>query len=445
MFNSDGTKMWAAAASATGSDNDDSIYEITMSTAWDPSTGSFNTTPFMLNSQGSTWKFSGIIDDQYIIDISSGMRILKMSTAGTMADGVEALGRRLENHLEAYGGNDTLSWMTVVDDTTNSAYRLTYGSNSTGVHMASVSSTFDWEDNRLYGTDGIIQSPINDFIVDPTMAVTTSTAPASVAFSANGRYMIWGYHHSSSTNEINIYKMNVPFTMSAGYSLIYTHTESDSLKYPRLNYDGKGFSAFNVDDRVLDISLFRDLTGTGKPVYNLQETLSRPTTSVDSNGNGAFDWTPDGKFLLTFGEYWGSSQTKYLYMYRTDDPFNPTTDTEHYTSAANPISDGMQDMFLTNNDPTELYLATDGSKFLFCGSSHEYLFEATLSSAKDIDATITWPDEFKFNYYPFRFANNNMGNGRYMSPCGRWSFGTTAGDLVRVSNPSRKYGKAIDS
>jgi hypothetical protein len=413
FFKSDGTKLFLS-----GTDND-SVYLYNLSTAWDISTASYDTS-FSVTSQdtlptgiyikpdGTKMYVTGYASDaiyQYSTVLNTAS--LNLST-GSVFDLTPTSDVQVTLSNPADSG--TVSQATLL---------LTGGAVNTydvaGATYDSKSFDFsDYEPTLLYG--GFFKPDGTKFFIigtgtDKVQAFNLSTAwdistvsAASEEFSPTQA----GTEPISLSFKSDGTKM---YVSSYGGLTVYQYSLSTAWDVSTATYDSKSFSyssqtnaAYHFELSLDGTKLYVNTFGSSSPgpgfifQYTLStawdiSTASYGSVSLDLDASPApalaaqcfsFTFSDDGTKLFNMAESSGDAK---VFQYDLTSAWDISTATYAGDAYSYDITDGDQ------NDPTVFRLGDSGEKMYYGGTSDQTIYQFTIASAGTItyDSTLEWP------------------------------------------------------
>jgi len=260
-FNNDGTKMYVSGSQY------DSIYQYTLSTAFDVSTASYDSVSFSVASQeaapyGVTFNNDGA--KMYLVGpVSDSVFQYSLSTAFDLSTA------SYDSVSFSVSGQDTLPIGMVFDNDGSKLFIV--GGTNNSVFQYSLSTAFDLSTASY---DSVSFS-----------VATEDTAPAGIAFNIDGTKM---------------------FISGTGNDAVYQYTLSTAFNLSTASYDSISFSVSGQDSQPYGIAFKSDgskmyIVGAGTDtVYQYSTGTSGVTTftypaSVDWAGGTAPDAPADGE------------------------------------------------------------------------------------------------------------------------------------------------------
>ena len=258
-FKTDGTKMYM------GGNTNDTIYQYSLSTAWDVSTASYDSVSFSVSAQEAT------IRDIVFNNDGTGMYIVGST-------------------------NDTVYQYTL-----STAYDLStasYASKSFSVSTQAAAPTgiaFNDTGTKLFVVDITTQ---NVFQYSLSTAYDISTASyTSVSFSVTSQ--------ESSPREVEFNSEGTKFfIVGTGNDTVYQYTLTTAYDLSTASYSGVSFSVATQDDNPQGLSFKMDGTKMYMIGTSLQSVFQYSTVSLtqtlDLSTGTTFSFTPSGATTVSF-------------------------------------------------------------------------------------------------------------------------------------------------
>lgn len=385
-FNNNGTVMLV-----TGT-NTATVYQYNLTTAWDLSTASYSETSFTLSAPGATVTtptglFWGDNGNSLYVTAQSNAFVGQYSTT------------LITNDLD-------LSTGSVFEINANTDFKI-------GLSNPAASGTVSGATLLLSNTPSVSHDPsISEFIAVQDPISATFTGIFSVRFNNDGTKMyVGGADSASSSNGISELSLSVPWDI--------TSVNTTRIAY----YNSSG------SNNVLDFFFKPD----GTKLYVLgysddavtQHTLSTPwdisTASSDSVSKSvnAQDVTPHSLFFKPDGtKFWMSGNSTALNEYTMSTPWDVST--ASYTGNTTG---------LTGSTQYGIAFVPDGSKVYMMGASG-VLYGYTLGTAWDATTLVKPPF---MSYDAQTAANNNRPYALTFSEDGEYWYGVDQTEVIQFS------------
>ena len=335
-FNSEGTKMFVAEA------DNDSVYQYSLSTAFDLSTASYNNVSFSISSQDTTvvgLTFNGDGTKMYITGSITGT-VYQYSTGSTLA--TATFDTSTGNYFTHTPSADAEYGFSNAGDVQTFQLEVTGASSG----YASVS---DWSyDSKSFSL------------------LSENSPPRGIAFNNDGTKM---YSCSSSTDTVVEYILSTAFDISTAsynnvsFSLSSTATVSQGLEFNDVGT--KMYVVGNSTDKIFeyDLSTAFDLSTASYNSVNLS------VSSQDTNPFG-IRFKPDGTSLYMVG---GTNDTVFQYTLTT--AFDLST--ASYASKSFSVSS-------QETTPEGVAFNSNGTKMYVVGGAGDDINQYSLSTAYDV-------------------------------------------------------------
>jgi sugar lactone lactonase YvrE len=368
FFKSDGTKMYMCG---TGTDT---LYQYSLSTAWDVSTASYDSVSFSLTGQGTfpTSLFFKSDGTQFYTTDTNGVFKYSLSTAWDIS---------------------TASFTETFNSTTESASPYQSWFKSDGTRMFVLGASND----RIY-----------QYTTEGTLATKTLDMSTGTAFEI------------TPTADIQIGLSNPAASGTVSQATLLLDGAFNSFDLSTASYDNVNFSVSSQDLVPMDVRFKPDGTkmyvlGRGNDAvyqYSLSTAFDLSTASYDSvlfyvNSQDAnpygFEFKPDGLKFYVVGN---SNDT--VYQYSLSAAWDMST--ASYDSVSFSISQDTVPYGVTFND--------DGTKMYILGLINDSVFQYSLSTAYDLSTASYDSVSFAFTSQdtaPLGFVFNNDGTKAFMS------------------------------
>jgi len=339
-FNNNGTKLYLTGNST------DTIYQYTLSTAFDLSTASYDSVSFSISSQDTTPRdllFNGNGTKMYLMGGNTGtVYQYSLSTAFNLStasyDSVSFSVASQDTSPLGFAFNNDGTSMYVVGSANNSVYQysLSTAYDLSTASYASKSFSFASQDTTAY----------------------------TITFNSNGTKMFMVGSQNDSGYQ---------YSLSTAYDISTATYDSISVDLSAAGNDPYGIT-FNNDET----SMY--LTGIGNTIYQYSTVLT--TAQLDLSTGSVFDYTPtsDVQVTLTNPAASGTSSGATLLLEGgasvAYDLANAAYDSVSFSVASQDVS---PEGLAFNNTGTKLYVVGDGT---------DKLYEYNLSSASDISTAV---------------------------------------------------------
>ena len=370
-FNPDGTKMYLSQSSNRA------IYEYSLSTAWDLSTTSYTGNNFGVASEdlfpyGITFKPDGT----------------KMYMVGNYTD-----------TIYQYSTGSTLTTNTL-DLSTGSVFEITPAAN-TQVSLSNPAASGTVSSSTLL-LDGVAAVVGYDLAIAAYNSVSFSVNsqdinPLDIAFNTDGTKM---YIMGSTSDSVLQYSLSTGFDLStASYDSVSFNVSSQDTNPRKLSFNNDGTKLY----------IFGTITDTVYQ-YSLSTAFDLSTTSYDSvSFNAASQATnPYGLAFNSDGTkmYLGSGTVFYQYSLSTAFDLSTTS----YDSVSFNVSS-------QDSDTPDLTFNNDGTKMYVVGTSNDNVYQYSLSTAFDLSTASYDSVSFSIgsqNDAPTALAFSNDGTKMYI-------------------------------
>jgi sugar lactone lactonase YvrE len=345
-FNNNGTKLYLTGNST------DTIYQYTLSTAFDLSTASYDSVSFSISSQDTTPRdllFNGNGTKMYLMGGNTGtVYQYSLSTAFNLStasyDSVSFSVASQDTSPLGFAFNNDGTSMYVVGSANNSVYQysLSTAYDLSTASYASKSFSFASQDTTAY----------------------------TITFNSNGTKMFMVGSQNDSGYQ---------YSLSTAYDISTATYDSISVDLSAAGNDPYGIT-FNNDET----SMY--LTGIGNTIYQYSTVLT--TAELDLSTGSVFDYTPtsDVQVTLTNPAASGTSSGATLLLNGGG--------SAGYDLANGVYSNLFYDGTSQSNQITKGELSSDGLKlYLFAGST---LYQYSLSTANDITTAVYDSVSFSF-------------------------------------------------
>jgi sugar lactone lactonase YvrE len=369
-FNDLGTKMYIIGAT------NDTIYQYSLSTAFDVSTASYDSVSFSISAQ--------LTLPSKMVFLNSGK---KMYILGRDSDSVfqYSLSTAYDVSTASY---DSISFSVASQETDPNSLALNnskdkmyiVGSNSDTVYQYSLGTTLELGTGSFASADvgKTIEANSGEFVLTATDgSYVEATAPTSYDQVASGDWSMYGVVYNAVDGDLELSSYSNGYALSsASYDSVFFSVASQSTTPLGLNFNPTGTRMFVVDIGTAYIyqynlsESFNILTA----VYTTSFLLSSQTTQpigVAFNSDGT-------KMFIA------SYNTSILYQYTLSTGFDVST--ASYDSVSLNVS-------AQQTNPRDLRFNSDGTKMFVVGGIAQAVSEYSLSTAFLL-STATFVDSF---------------------------------------------------
>lgn len=415
-FNNDGTKMYMVGVT------NDTVYQYSLSTAFDISTASYASISFYVGSQeaipcglrfnndGTKMFINGFNDDEFNeYSLSTAYNVSTASYVRNLYTGLFPRGMEF---------NSDGTKIYFVDDTNNSVYMATLStafniSTAGSFTQFSVSSeetapcgmTFNNDGTKMYivgesneinvynlsasfvlGTGSFSSTDVGKIIswnegkfhlLNTSGAVTQLTAPTSTGTAASGEWQLTGLNYDSTNDRINLYSIQNTFDIDSA-----TYTNKSFFAQIGTNNTPTDMS-WSADGTKLFINSYDDATIYSYPAST---AFDLNTVSTTSNGNlyyGSQLSNCYAMYITRNGEnvYLASYSTSGVISHFTlSTPFNLSTGSITSTFYASDINNDMGTYLRWS-----IFVSDDGN-YLYIGDSNYKINRWTLTNPYNVSA-----------------------------------------------------------
>ena len=391
VFNTDGTKLYV------GGTQNETIYQYTLSTAFDLSTASYDSVSFSVSGQESNLQgFIFSADGAKLFVVGGGSNTVYQYSLSTSFD----LSTASYNSISfSVSGQDTQPYDVIFNS--NGTKMYVAGNNTDTIYQYSLSSGFD-----------LSTASYNSI----SFSVSGQDAtPVGIRYNDNGTKL---FMLGATNDSIYQYSLSTAFDLStASYDSVSFSVASQSTAPQGLTSNGDGTKMYVIDavgdsiyqystvlyTQTLDLSTGSvfEITPTSDIQINLSNpadsgTVSQATLLLDQAGVGSYDIEnatyANKSFSVTSEEanprglFFKTDGTK---MYVTGNggqevnEYNLSTAFDVSTSTYNQVfSVSSQDTY-----PMSLFFKSDGTKMYVLGNTNDAVYEYTLSTAWDISTS----------------------------------------------------------
>jgi DNA-binding beta-propeller fold protein YncE len=336
VFNNNGTKLYMLGTTS------DSVFQFSLSTAYDVSTGSYDSVSFSVASEqanGRGLAFNADGTQMYIVGFSSDIFIYNLSTAFDIS-------------TASYSGTSFS-----VSSEMSEPHDLTFNSDGTKMYIISTNTDSVHQYSTALNTASLDLSTGSVFEITPTSDIQVSlTNPAASGTSSGATLLLDG----AGTTEYDLGNASYD---SVSFSVASQDTVPFGLAF---NNDGtKMYTVGNGNDSICQYSLSR--------AFDLS-TASYDSVSFSVNSQ---DSLPRGIVFNTDGTkiYMVGSTNDSVYQYSLSTAFNLSTASYDSVSFSVTSQDG---------NPLGLAFNNDGSKMYMLGNLSRSVHQYTLSTAFDL-------------------------------------------------------------
>jgi sugar lactone lactonase YvrE len=341
FFKSDGLKMY------TLGDNFDEVYQYTLSVAWDVSTATYDTVYYELSSTPINVRsvfFKSDGSSLYVADISS--------------DNVS------QHNLSSSWDISTASFSSKILPLSRESATM-------------VSLFFKDDGTKMYTVEYSSRS-VSQYSLSTAWNVSTATYDTSFSFKNESDQLV---HMSIGSNGTKMYMID------RVSDAILQYTLSSAWDVSTASYDSKSYT---ISEDTSPNSMFFKSDGTKMYVIGdqnntvYQYTLSTPwdvsTASYDSK---SFDVTSEG--VTPFHMYMNSSGTKMFILQTSNVIFQYTLSTPYDVSTASYDSISY-DTSSQDSNSRGLFFKSDGSKMFVLGNTTDSVYQYTVSIAWNLES-----------------------------------------------------------
>jgi DNA-binding beta-propeller fold protein YncE len=402
-FNNDGTKMYMVGTVS------DSVYQYSLSTAFNVSTASYDSVSFSVSGQ-----------DSAPTDIAFNTDGTKMYMIGISSDSVHqySLSTAFNVSTASY---DSVSFSVNSQDT--APYSIAFNNNGTKMYMSGVNS----DSVHQYSLSTAFDLSTASYDSVSFSVASQESNPVGIAFNNDGSKM---YVVGVSNDRVHQYSLSTAFDLStASYdSVSFSVNSQDPSPYGiAFNNDGSKMYVVGISsDRVYEYRLAGP--------YSIQ-----PKYTGNSFNVAAQDANPAG---IAFNN---DGTKMYMVGYGNDRVYQYSLSTAFDLSAASYDSVSFS---VVNQDtiPRGIAFNTDGTKMYMIGLNSDSVYQYSLSTAFDLSTASYDSVSFSVSAQdtsPLGIAFNNDGSKMYMVGTGSDSVHqyslSTAFDLSTASYDSVSF------
>jgi DNA-binding beta-propeller fold protein YncE len=373
-FNNDGTKMYVAGY------NSASVYQYTLSTAFDAATASYDSVSLSISSQGTTpasLTFNNDGTKMFISFYNNGVFQYTLSTAFNLSTASYA------NKYFNAGSQEIYPTGLAFNNDGTKMY--VSGFDSDKVHQYTLSTSFD-------------VSTASYDSVNFSFASQDAT-PTGLAFNATGTKMfITGYTNRS----VYQYTLSTAFSVStASYDNVNLSIASQETQPYEVVFNNDGSKMYIVglvSDKVHEYEM-----GGGFSLKTVQYSGDSFSVASQETGPTAVAFNTDGTKMYVSG-----TSPSSIFQYTLSTAFSVST--ASYGSVSFSVSS--QDL-----DPQGLAFNNDGTKMYVVGSGSDTVYQYTLATAFDLSTASYASLSFSVasqEAFPTELAFNNDGTKMYV-------------------------------
>jgi hypothetical protein len=391
FFKSDGLSFYAVGAV------NDTVYQYTLSTAWDLSTASYSSKSFSVGSQATlptdvnfnndgTKMFVQCLSTDFVYQYSLSTA-WDVSTASYDSVSFSTVSQEINPYACTFGDSGTK--MYVVGNSTDTIYQ--YSTSTT-----TYSTTFDCENANVFETElegnttVVFSNPpasgtpvVTGYnlsgatFVDSFSVVSQELVVEDIAFNANGTLVVEDIAFNangtkmfivgSNGDEVNEYTLSTGFDVSTTSFTQTFSVASQDTNPTAIAFNSTGTKMFivgNANDAVF--------------AYNLTTGFDVSTASYSSTS-----FSLSSQELNAKGIAFNSDGTKMFIVGESGDDVN-----EYNLSTGFDISTASysQNFSVVSQDsnPTGLFFTSDGTKMYITGNTSESIYEYTLTTGFDL-------------------------------------------------------------
>jgi DNA-binding beta-propeller fold protein YncE len=396
-FNNDGTKMYVAG------DANNSIFQYTLSTAWDVSTASYDSVSFDVSSQTSLVtciEFNNDGTKLYVINTGNDT-LYQYSTTQSTATLDLSTGSvfeitptsDIEINLSNPADSGTVSQATLLlEGGAKTPYDIDNASYDNKSFSVASQETYPYSvEFKSDGTKMYVIGNTNDTLYQYSLSTAWDVSTASydsVSFSTSSQATIpIGLHfkpdgtkfYVTNNNDDNVYQYN----LSTAWDISTASYDNKSFLYSSQSVQGREVY-FKTDGTKM--YLLEDSNETVYQ-YSLSIAWDVSTASYDS-----VSFSVSSQDTTPFGLAFNSDGTKMFVVGQQNDnvyQYSLSTDWDISTASYDSISFSVQSQ---ETDPNHIAFKPDGTKFYIIGNVSDTVYQ--YSSA--ISATITYPSTLEF-------------------------------------------------
>ena len=409
FFSSDGTFCYAMDSSSTSSD----IYQYTLSTAWDVSTGSYASKTFAIDDglvaslffsvDGTKVFYNNYSDDRVEeLSLSTAWDISTASKTGVTLDVssqsttnwnlfFKTDGSKLYINY-ATGGNNTIYQYSTVSltqtlDLSTGHYFNSALSGNTIIELSNppASGVAYAAQIEVTGNSSIVVNDISDATYDSkSFSVSGQLANDSLAFKTDGTKM---YCLNQGTRVGHQYSLSTPWDIStASYDSVTGSFTGQTSSPSGLKLSSDGTKCFVLDSVVITDRIYQYTLSTAWDLSSVSyDSVSLSVNGLDTDGTG-FCFNSDGTELYYMGQ-----ATETIYQYSLSTAWDLST--ADYYSSSRSFSFAAQTAecrnVIINLDGTKMYIVEEGNS--------DFVHQYTLSTAFDVSTASYDSDNFSLS------------------------------------------------
>jgi sugar lactone lactonase YvrE len=378
VFKPDGTKFYMA------SNQNDTIFQYALSTAWDLSTASYESKSFSVATQETSpsginfnadgtkmWVIGFGTDAVYQYSLSTAWDV---STASYDSVSFSVATQTITPYDFTFGDSGTKFYVTEV--TSDSIYQYDFSATL-------YSTTFDCENANVFET--VLDASTTVVFSDPPASGTPVTTGYNlsgatfvdsfsilsqegvvedITFNANGTKM---FIVGSNGDEVNEYALSTGFDVSTAsftqnFSVSSQDTNPTAIAF---NSDGtKMFIVGNANDTVYQYGLT-----TGFDISTASYSSTSFSLSSQENNPKGLAFNSDGTKMFVAGE---SGDDVNEYTLSTGFDVSTASYSQNFSVASQ------------DSNPTGLFFTSDGTRMYITGNTSESVYEYTLTTGFDV-------------------------------------------------------------
>lgn len=385
-FNSDGTKMYMCGVST------DSVYQYSLSTAFDVSTASYDSVSFSVASGSfvdpSDLGFNSDGTKMYVISrASDDIRQYSLSTAFDLStasyDSIE-LTTAEDSNMWGMSINSSGSKIYLTGNSTDTLYEYDVPLANLALGTGSFASA---------DVGKTIEANSGEFVLTATDgSYVETTAPTSYEQVASGSWEMYGvvYNAADGDLELSSTKINLFDLSTASYSQDFYIGGEESSPYS-IRFNTNGTKMFVLGGNGQDVNEYTLSTGFDVSTASFIDSFS--VSSQDTNPTG-LDFNSDGTKMFVVGN---ANDNVYEYSLSTGFDVSTSSYVRSFSISAKETS------------PSGLKFSTDGTKMFILGefgsaTVHEYALStafnistASFVSSFSVSSNDSEPRDIDFN------------------------------------------------
>jgi len=411
QFKPDGTKMYVLE---TGSD---SIYQYSLSTAWDVSTASYDSVSYSVNAQegapvGLEWKPDGtkfyIIgtsgDDVNEYDLSVAWDLSTVtfvqnfsvfaqtgtnpSSVRFKTDGTKMFVASNTND-EVYEYSLSTAWNISTASYTSVSYgvvdsfglaslqNITFNDTGTGMFWLATLST----NSRICGAELSVAWDLSTVNLYSRYIAAEETAPRSVTFKSDGTEM---YVLGTTGDDVNQYAVSTAWSVqSASYTQVFLVSGQTGTTPVKVQFKDDGTKMYvlsNTNDAIYQYSL-STAWDISTATY---DSVSFSVTSQEAS--------PEGMFI-------GDSGTKLYVVGTTNDTVYQYTLSSAWDLSTASYASKSFSVTSRENTPNAVFIGNNGTAMYIIGTQNDRVDQYTLSTAWDVSTASYASKTFSISSY----------------------------------------------